>query len=72
MKILYPTFKIRNIRCDGKDKTKEQCVCISIVVPSKKNGLVKWHEKNVKDIVEISNAYWRVHLRWETWNKVKK
>ena len=28
MKIFYPNLNIRNVRCDGKDKTKEQCSCI--------------------------------------------
>ena len=46
MKIIYPNLNIFNIRCDGKDNTKDQCDNIFIVVPSKKNGLVK-----------ISNAY---------------
>ena len=49
MKILYSNLSLLNIRCQSKDKTKKQCGCISIVVPSKKNDLVKWHENNVKD-----------------------
>ena len=41
MKIVYPNLDILNIMCDGWDNTEEQCVCISIVVPSKKNVWVK-------------------------------
>ena len=26
----------------------------------------------MKDIVRISIGYWRVHLRWATWNKIRK
>ena len=63
---------IIDIRCDGKDNTKEQCSCISIVVFSKKNGWIKWRENSMKDIIEISNAYWRVHLGWGTWSKARK
>ena len=41
MKILYPNLNVLNITCDGKDNTKEQCGCMSIVVLSKKDGWVK-------------------------------
>ena len=41
--------------------TKEQCSCISIVVPSKTEWLVK-SENKMNGIVGISIAYWRVHL----------
>ena len=57
MKSLYPDLNILNIRCNGKDNTKEQCGCISIVVPSEKNGWVKRRENNAKDIIGISNVY---------------
>ena len=52
MKFLYLNLSIINIRCEGKDKTKEQWGCISIVVPSK-----KMVGNNVKDIIGVSNAY---------------
>ena len=30
----------------------------------KQNGWVKGSENNLKDIIGISIAYWRVHLSW--------
>ena len=45
------------------DNTKEQCSCISIVVPSKTECLLKRSENNMNDIIGLSIAYWRVHLR---------
>ena len=56
MKIFYPNLSILNIRCEGKDNTKEQCDCISIVLPSKRNGWVNLHKNNAKDIIRNSNA----------------
>ena len=41
----------------GKDSTKEQCDCISIVVPSKKNDWVKGRENKDKDILGIYDPY---------------
>ena len=49
MKTLYPNLNILNIRCDGRSNTKEQCSCILVVLPSKRNG---W-ENNVTDIIGI-------------------
>ena len=55
---------ILDIRCDGRDdNTKEQCSCISSVVPSKQNAWVKTSENNKKNIIGISIAYCRVHQR---------
>ena len=48
MKILYSNLNILNIRCDGKDNTKQQRRCVSTVVLSKKNGGVNRHENKVK------------------------
>ena len=55
MKILYSNLNILNTRRESQENTKEQCVCISIVVPLKKNGWVKRRENNVKDILTIYN-----------------
>ena len=63
MKILLMNLNLLDISCDGRDNTKEQCSCISLVIPLKQNGCVKRSENNMKDIIEISIAYWRVHLR---------
>ena len=43
MKILYSKVNIIHIRCDGRYNTKEQCSCISNVVPSK----TEWVGKKV-------------------------
>ena len=45
MKILYPNLNILDVRCDGRGNTKEQCSCISIVVPSKTERLGKKKRK---------------------------
>ena len=63
MKILYPNLTILNLRCDSRDNIKEQCSCISIVVHLKTGWFEKKRENNMKDIIRISIAYWRVHLR---------
>ena len=57
MKILYPNLDTLNVRCKGKNNSKEQCRCISVVVSSKKKSGVKWLENNVEDIIVIFNAY---------------
>ena len=53
MKTLYPNLNILDIRCDGRDNTKERCSCISIVVPSKREWFIKkkgkQHEKYYRD-----------------------
>ena len=41
MKVLYLNLNFIDIRCDGRDNTKEQCSCISIVIPSKTEWLAK-------------------------------
>ena len=71
MKIIYPILNILNIRCDGRDKTKELYSCISIVVASKRNDWVKWDKNNVKYIIGISYSYWYLHLG-RTRNKARK
>ena len=53
------------------DSTKEQRNYISLVVPSNTEWLRKKKCKQMKDIIEISIAYWRDHLRWETWNNTR-
>ena len=53
MKILYPNLNILDIRCDGRDNTKEQCRCISIVVSSKPEWLGKKDRKQHNDIIGI-------------------
>ena len=50
MNILYLNLNILNERFGGRDKTKEQRGCISIVFSSKKSGWVRWRESNIKDI----------------------
>ena len=45
MKILYPNLNIFDVRFNGRDNTKEQCSCISIVVPSKTEWLGKKKRK---------------------------
>ena len=35
MKIIDPNPNILDVRCDGRDNTKEQCRFIFIVIPSK-------------------------------------
>ena len=52
MKVLYVNLNVLHIRCDGRNNIKEKCSCISVVVPSKKNGWAKWLENCVKDIIE--------------------
>ena len=59
MKILYPNLNILDIRCDGRDK-KEQCSCISTVVPSKPEWLVARKRKQHNGMIGILIAYWRV------------
>ena len=63
MKTLYWNLSILDRRCHGRYNTKEQCSCISIVAPSKTDWLAKKRENSMKDIIRISIAYWRVHLR---------
>ena len=41
MEILYSNLNILDIRSDGRDNTKEQCSCNSIVIPSKIEWLGK-------------------------------
>ena len=41
MEILYSNLNILDIRSDGRDNTKKQCSCISIVIPSKTEWLGK-------------------------------
>ena len=38
----------------------------------KQNDWIKINENDMKDIIGISIAYLRVHLRWGTWNKKRK
>ena len=38
----------------------------------KQNDWIKISENDMKDIIGISIAYLRVHLRWGTWNKKRK
>ena len=58
MKFLCPNRNVFDIRCDGRDNTKEQYHCISIVVSSKTKWLGKKRENNLKDIILTSIAYW--------------
>ena len=62
MKILYPNVSISaNLRMQLYHK---RAVWLHFHCgPFKKNGWVKRHENNVKDIIENSNVYGRVHLR---------
>ena len=53
MKILYPNLNILNLRCDSRFN----------VVDLKTEWFEKKRENNMKDIIRISIAYWRVHLR---------
>ena len=41
MKILCQNLNFFNITCDDKHNKRKHCDCISLVVPSKKNGWVK-------------------------------
>ena len=68
MKIFFPNLNILNIKCDSTDNRKEQRSCV--VVPSK--GWVKRSDNYMKDIIGISIAYWRLHLRWGALNKTRK
>ena len=61
MKILYPNLKNFDIRCDRKDNTKRAMQLHFHC--EKQNGGVKRNENNMKDVIEISIAYWHVHLR---------
>ena len=45
MKILYTNINILDIRCDDRDTTKEQCCCVSTVVPSNTEWLIKKKRK---------------------------
>ena len=66
MKILYLNFNILDTRCDSRNNAKEQCSSISIAIPSKTEWLDGWLKRsgnNMKDIIGISIAYWRVQLR---------
>ena len=54
---LRVSFNVLDIRCDGRNNTKEQCSSISTVIPLKKNVWVKRSENNMKDIIGISIAY---------------
>ena len=45
MKILHPNLNILDIKYDDRDNAKEQCRCISIVVPSKTEWLIKKQRK---------------------------
>ena len=62
MKIFHLNLNLLDIRCDGMDNTKEQCSYISIAVPSQTEWLGKKKRTNIKNVIEISVAYWRVHL----------
>ena len=53
---LRVSFNVVDIRCDGRNNTKE-CSSISTVIPLKKNVWVKRSENNMKDIIGISIAY---------------
>ena len=60
MTVLYRNLNIVNIRSYGRDNTKEQYSCISIVVPLKTEWLDKKenkNENNMKDIIGIFIAY---------------
>ena len=48
MKFLCPNRNVFDIRCDGRDNTKEQCHCISIVVSSKTQWLGKKKGKQLE------------------------
>ena len=63
MRILYRNLNILDIRCNARNNTKEQCSCISIVVPTKTEWLGKKRENSMMAIIGISIAYWRVKLR---------
>ena len=52
-----------HIKRDDRDNTKEQCHCISILIPLRTEWLSKKSENKMKDIIGISIIYWRVHLR---------
>ena len=57
MKILYPNINVLDIRSNCRDNAKEQCICISIVIPIKRNGREKRSEIDMKDIVGTSAVY---------------
>ena len=57
MKILYPNINVLDITSNCRDNAKEQCICISIVIPIKRNGWVKRSEIEMKDIIGTSVAY---------------
>ena len=63
MKASFSNLNIFGMRCDSRNDTKEQCSCISVVVPSKTDWLEESSENNIKDIIEISVVYWCVYLR---------
>ena len=56
---LLPDYLYTDIRCDSRDQGR------AFILRSlqKQNGLVKRSKNNMKDIIGISIAYWRVHLR---------
>ena len=70
--MLYPNLNIFGIKCDVMYNAKEQCQCVSILIPLKTEWLSKRSGNNMKDILGINIAYWRVYVRWGTWNKTRK
>ena len=54
---LRVSLNVLDIRCDGRNNTKEHCGSISTVIPLKRNVWVKRSENNMKDIIGISTAY---------------
>ena len=56
MKVLCPELNIFDIRCDGRDDTKEQRNCISIVVLPKSEWLGKKQKKQHEGCTRISVA----------------
>ena len=45
MKILHPNLNTLDMKYDVRDNAKEQCPCISTVVPSKTEWLIKKQRK---------------------------
>ena len=70
--MLYPNLNIFGIKCDVMYNAKEQCQCISILIPLKTEwlGKKKWkqHEGCYRDYYCLLGVY----LRLGTWNKTRK
>ena len=61
-----------NKRCCGRGNTKSSVATFPLWSLQKQDSWVQRSENNIKDMTEVSIAFWLVHLKCGTLSKTRK